>query len=126
MLGVGSSKLRIGWRVGKWLVIAAVLLSLAVPALSEKPKLQDDIQIADLVLRARTDLQARLGVQNEAIDLESTGLFTFPCPPPDTCQERQPGYVIRLRVDDVMYEYNAKKLGQLYILWHEVPEPTAE
>ena len=117
--------MKMAWRVGKWLVIAAVLLILAVPALSDKPNPQADGQIADLVLRARTDLQARLGIQDEAIALESIGNFTFPCPPPDTCQGRQPGYIIRLRVDDVVYEYHAKRLGQLYVLWHEVPDASA-
>ena len=124
-LGVGSGKMRIVWRVGKWLVIAAVLLSLAGPALSDKSNPQEAARIADLVLRARTDLQAQLGIQDEAIALESTGASTFPCPPPDTCQGRQPGYIIRLRVDDLVYEYHAKRLGQLYILWHEVSDASA-
>ena len=117
--------MRIGWRVGKWLVIAAVLLIVAVPALSDKPDPQADGQIADLVLLARTDLQAQFGVRDEAIDLESAALFTFPCPPPDTCDGRQPGYLIRLRVDDAVYEYYAKRLGQRYILWHEEPDAPA-
>ena len=125
-MGEESGRMRVVWRVGKWLVIAAVLLVLAVPALSDKPNPQADGQIADLVLRARTDLQARLGIQDEAIDLESTGPFTFPCPPPETCELRQPGYTIRLSVDDVVYEYNAKRLGQLYILWHEEPDAPAQ
>jgi hypothetical protein len=112
--------------VGKWVVLAAVLLILAVPALSDKPKPQADGQIADLVLRAKTDLQDRLSVKDDVIDVASTALFTFPCPPPETCAARQPGYIIRLKVDDVVYEYNAKKLGQLYILWHEVPDAPAQ
>ena len=117
--------MKIVWRVGQWLVIAAVLLSLGGLALSDKSDPQEDAQLADLVLLARTDLQARLGIQDEAIALESTGTLTFPCPPPDTCQGRQPGYIIRLRVDDVVYEYNGKRLGQLYILWHEVSDASA-
>ena len=117
--------MKVDWRVGKWLVLAAVLLILAVPALSDKPNPQADGQITDLVLRARTDLQDRLGIRDEAIDLESATLFTFPCPPPETCEARQPGYIIRLKVDDVVYEYNAKRLGELYILWHEVPDAPA-
>ena len=31
-----------------------------------------------------------------------------------------PGYIIRLAVDNVMYEYNARMVGKQYILWHEV------
>lgn len=122
----GTGEMGMVWRVGKWLVIAAVLLFLAVPALSDKPNPQADGQITDLVLRARTDLQDRLGIRDEAIDLESAALFTFPCPPPETCEPRQPGYIIRLKVDAVVYEYNAKRLGQLYILWHEVPDAPAQ
>ena len=117
--------MRIAWRVGQWLVIAAVLLSVAGLALSDKPNTQEDAQIADLVLLARTDLQGRLGIQDEAIALLSATALTFPCPPPDTCQERQPGYVIRLQVDDLVYEYNAKKVGQQYLVWHQVQDASA-
>lgn len=35
-------------------------------------------------------------------------------------EERQPGYSIRLAVDNVVYEYNARMLGKQTILWHEV------
>jgi hypothetical protein len=113
------------WKVGQWLVITVVLLSLAGLVLSDKSNPQEDAQIADLVLLARTDLAARLGIQGEAIALESTGPLSFPCPPPNNCQERLPGYVIRLRVDDVVYEYNGKRSEQLFILWHEVADVTA-
>jgi hypothetical protein len=81
---------------------------------------QEDVQVATLVRLARTDLRARLGIRAEGIALESTRPLIFPCPAPDTCQERQPGYIIRLAVDNVVYEYNARMLGKLYILWHEV------
>ncbi len=117
--------MRMVWRVGKWLVLASILLSLAGPALSQRSNPQEDTQIADLLLLARTDLQAQLGVRDEAIAVENTATSTFPCPPPDTCQGRQPGYIIRLSVDDLVYEYHAKRFGQLYILWHEVPDALA-
>jgi hypothetical protein len=35
-------------------------------------------------------------------------------------EECQPGYRIRLAVDNVVYEYNARMLGKQTILWHEV------
>ena len=79
-----------------------------------------DAQAATLVHLARTNLRARLGIRAEVIALESTRPLIFPCSAPDTCRERQPGYIIRLAVDNVMYEYNARMLEKQYILWHEV------
>jgi hypothetical protein len=61
-----------------------------------------------------------LGIPAEGIALESTRPLIFPCPTLDVCQERQPGYSIRLAADNVVYEYNARMLGKQYILWHEV------
>ena len=57
--------------------------------------------------------------------LESTMPSIFPCPPPNNCQGRQPGYIIRLRVNDLVYEYNGKTSGQLRILWYEAPDAPA-
>jgi hypothetical protein len=113
------------WKAGKWLVIAVVLLSLAGLVLSAKSNSQEDTQIADLVLLARTDLATRLGIQGETIALESTAPLNFPCPPPNNCEGRQPGYTVRLKVDDLVYEYSGKILGLLRIIWHEVADTPA-
>ncbi|NLF15358.1 MAG: hypothetical protein GX597_26505, partial [Anaerolineaceae bacterium] len=69
-----------------------------------------------------TDLQERLDVRAEAIALESIEPSTFPCPSPSDCQERLPGYVIRLKADDVVYEYQGKVSERLSVIWHEVTE----
>jgi hypothetical protein len=105
---------------GRWLIITFVLLSLAGYMPSDRPARQEDAQVATLVHLARTNLRARLGIRSEAIVLESTRPLVFPCPAPDTCQERQPGYIVRLAVDNVVYEYNARMVGKQTILWHEV------
>lgn len=113
------------WKVGRWLVIAGVLLSLAGLVLSAKSNSQEDAQIADLVLLSRTDLAARLGVQGESITLEGTAPLSFPCPPPNNCQGRQPGYTVNLKAGGLVYEYSGKILGLLRIIWHEVADATA-
>ena len=105
---------------GRWLIITFVLLSLAGYMPSDRAGRQEDAQVATLVHLARTNLQARLGIRAEMVALESTRPLTLPCPAPDTCQERQPGYIIRLAVDNVVYEYNARMVGKQTILWHEV------
>jgi hypothetical protein len=81
---------------------------------------QEDAQAATLVRLARTDLQARLGIPAEVMALESIQPLVFPCPAQDDCQERQPRYMIRLGVDNAVYEYNARMLGKEAILWYEV------
>jgi len=111
--------MKIAWKSGRWFIITVALLSLT--GLSpDRPARQEDAQAATLVDLARTNLQARLGIPAEVIALESTRPLIFPCPAPDTCQGRQPGYVIRLAVDKMVYEYNARMLGQQAILWYEV------
>ena len=105
---------------GRWLIITFVLLSLTGYTPSDRPGRQEDAQVATLVHLARTNLRARLGIRAEVIALESTQPLILLCPAPDTCQERQPGYIIRLAVDNVVYEYHARALGKQYILWHEV------
>ena len=112
--------MKIVWKLGRWLIITFVLLSLAGYMPSDRAGRQEDAQVATLVHLARTNLQARLGIRAEMVALESTRPLTFPCPAPDTCQERQPGYIIRLAVDNVMYEYNARMVGKQTSLWHEV------
>jgi hypothetical protein len=104
----------------RWLIITFILLSLTGYMPSDRPARQENVQVATLVRLARTNLKARLGIPAEVIALESTRPLIFPCPAPNTCRERQPGYVIRLAADNVMYEYNARVLGEQYILWHEV------
>ena len=108
------------WKFGRWLIIVFVLLSLTGHMPLDRSSRQEGAQVATLVRLARTDLQARLGSRAEVIVLESTRPLIFPCPAPDTCRERQPGYSIRLAVDNVVYEYNARMVGTQYILWHEV------
>ena len=112
--------MKISSRSGRWFIITFVLLSLTGYMPSDRPGRQEDAQAATLVHLARTNLQARLGIQAEVIALESTRPLIFFCPAPDTCQERQPRYTIRLAVDNVVYEYNAGMLGKQYILWYEV------
>lgn len=112
--------MKIMWRFGRWLIIVFVLLSLTGYILLDRSGRQEDVQVATLVRLARTNLQARLGIPGEVIVLESTRPLIFPCPAPDICRERQPGYSIQLAVGQVVYEYNARMVGTQYILWHEV------
>jgi len=115
--------MKIAWGAGRWLVTLAILLGLAGHVTLYKSDSQENnAQVASLVHLARSDLQDRLGIQSEAIAVESTRAFTFPCPDPDTCQGRPSGYIIRLVVDSLVYEYNARMLGELSILWHEVSD----
>jgi hypothetical protein len=111
--------MKITWRAGRWFILTVVLLSLTGSMPSDTPGRQEHVQVAALVDLARTNLQDRLGIRAEIIAVESTRPLVFPCPAPDTCQERQPGYTIRLAVDSVVYEYNARVLGNQYVLWHE-------
>jgi hypothetical protein len=112
--------MKVAWKSGRWFILTVILLSLTGHTPPDRSGRQEDVQIATLVRLARTDLQARLGIQAQAIALESTRPLIFPCPVPDACQERQPGYMIRLAVDDVAYEYNARMLGEQCALWYEV------
>ena len=113
-------KMKTIWKLGRWLIITFVLLSLTGHTPLDRSSRQEDAQIASLVSLARTNLQSRRGIWSEVIGLESIRLLILPCPAPDTCQERQPGYTIRLAVDNVMYEYNARMVGKQTSLWHEV------
>jgi hypothetical protein len=113
-------KMKMIWKPGRWFIITVVLLSLTGYTPSDRPGRQEDAQAAALVQLARANLQARLGIPAEVIAFESTQPLIFPCPAADTCQERQPGYVIRLAVDKMVYEYNSRMLGQQAILWYEV------
>jgi hypothetical protein len=108
------------WKSGRWLITLFVLLSLTGHTALDRSSRQEDAQLSTLVHLGRTNLQARLSIRAEAIAVESTRPLIFPCPATDICQERQPGYIIRLAVDNVVYEYNARMLGKQYILWHEV------
>ena len=112
--------MKIVWRFGRWLIITLVFLSLTGPMPPDRSGRQENVQVATLVRLAETNLRARLGIPAQAIALESTRPLLFPCPAPDTCQERQLGYTVRLAVDNVRYEYNARMLGRQVILWHEV------
>jgi len=105
---------------GQWLIITFVLLSLTGNMSSDRPGRPEDARVSTLVHLARTNLQARLGIRAEVIALESTRPLGFPCLASDICRERQPGYIIRLAVDNVVYEYNARVLGKQSILWYEV------
>jgi hypothetical protein len=118
--------MKIAWGAGRGLVTLAVLLGLAGLATLNKSDLQEDNpQVASLVHLARSDLQDRLDAQDEVIVVESTRVFTFPCPDLGTCQGRPSGYIIRLAVNNLVYEYNARMVGQLGILWHEVSDGPA-
>jgi hypothetical protein len=108
------------WKSGRWFILTVALLSLTGSMPSDRPARQEDAQVATLVHLAQTNLQARLGIPAEVIALKSTRPLIFPCPAADTCQERSPGYVVRLGVDKMVYEYNGRMLGQQAILWYEV------
>jgi hypothetical protein len=112
--------MKITWRAGRWFILTVVLLSLTGSMPSDTPGQQAHVRVATLVLLARKNLQDRLGIRAEMIALESTRPLLFPCAAPGPCQERLPGYTIRLAVDNVVYEYNARVLGNQTILWHEV------
>jgi hypothetical protein len=113
------------WKVGRGFALVGVLYILLGGAVMVGFGAPVDPPLGALVSLARTDLQDRLDVRAEAITLESAEPMSFPCPAPDDCQGRLPGYVIRLRVDDVVYEYNAKGSEQLAIVWHEVADASA-
>jgi hypothetical protein len=108
------------WKAGRWLFITVVLLSLKESVPPDRPGRQEDAQVAALIHLARTNLQARLDIRAEAIAVESARPLIFPWPAPDTRQERHPGYMIRLAVSNVVYEYNGRMLGKQTILWGEV------
>jgi hypothetical protein len=113
-------KVKTVWKAGRWLFITVVLLSLKGSVPFARSGGQEDAQVATAVHLARTHLQDRLGIRAEAIAVESARPLIFPWPAPDTRQERQPGYMIRLAVNNVVYEYNARMLGKQTILWYEV------
>ncbi|NLS76889.1 MAG: hypothetical protein GXY76_06475 [Chloroflexi bacterium] len=75
---------------------------------------------AALVALAREDLAARLGVAPEGIALAGVSAAAFPCAP-DGCPGHQPSQVIRLRAGGELYEYQAEAIGELLILWRELP-----
>lgn len=75
---------------------------------------------ASLVALAREDLAARLGVAPEGIALAGVQASAFPCAP-DGCPGHQPSQVIRLRAGGELYEYQAEAIGELLILWRELP-----
>ena len=108
------------WKSGRWVIIIFALLSLTGQMPANGSGRQEDAQVATLVRLVRTDLRARPGIPAEVIALESIQPLVFPCPAPDACQEREPGYIIRLAVGDAVYEYNARMLGKQAILWYEV------
>ena len=110
------------WKLGRWWALMGVLFVLLGGAVMAGFGAPEDAPPEDLVALARTDLQDRLDVQAEEITLESAERSSFPCPSPNDCEERLPGYVIRLRVDDMVYEYNGKRSAQLTIVWHEVAD----
>jgi hypothetical protein len=108
------------WKTGRWLILSVVLLSLTGFIPPDRPAPPEDAGVAILLRLARRDLQARLGIRAGAIVVASTRPFTFSCAGSDTCLGRQPGYVIRFAVGNLTYEYNARMLGNLGVLWHEV------
>ena len=112
-------------KVGRGLALVGVLFVVLGCAVMVGFGAPIDVPL-DLEAQARTNLQNRLAVQADAIALESIAPLSFPCPPPNDCQGSFPGYVIRLRVDDVVYEYNGKRVGQTSILWHEVSDVSAK
>jgi hypothetical protein len=81
-------------------------------------------EIAGLTQQAIWHLQAQLEIQSEDISVESIQPLEPLCCDPDLCPPNRSGYLIRLMVGELVYEYNAKNLGRMSILWREVP-PTS-
>ena len=102
---------------GRCLVLAVTLVGLA--ACSSAAAQVGASELARLVAFAQEDL-ARLGVQAEGIALASVSTAAFPCDPM-LCPGHQPSQAIRLRAGGELYEYQADAVGELLILWRELP-----
>ena len=113
-------------KMGRWLLLAAALLSLVGCAATGGLGGLEDAALGELVALARADLQERLNVHAEAIALEGIASVAFPCAPPEPCRARERSYVIWLEADGRLHEYQAKALGELRIIWREVSDEAAE
>jgi hypothetical protein len=87
---------------------------------------QTETQISGLVDRAREHLQAQLGVRREDIQVTDIQPLESLCHDPGLCAEGRPGHIIRLVAEGQVYEYRARILGKVCVLWREVKsEPMA-
>jgi hypothetical protein len=87
---------------------------------------QPEIRIAELIDRAKQHLQAQLGARREDISVTNIRPLEPLCHDPSLCAKSRPGYVIRLVAEGQVYEYRARLLGEVNILWCEVQsEPRA-
>jgi hypothetical protein len=87
---------------------------------------QSEGQLSGLTDRAKGHLQARLGIRREDILVINVQSLESLCYESGDCARSRPGYVIRLVAEDQVYEYRARVLGEICILWCEVQsEPTA-
>lgn len=104
-------------RLGVGLLFVA-LICLAGSA----PLTKEDARVARLAGMARERLGAQMRIQAQEIRVLSVETWTFPYRDASASrsQPEETGYVIRLAVGGQVYEYNAKVVGDLYVLWREV------
>jgi hypothetical protein len=87
---------------------------------------QPETRIASLIDRAKRHLQAQLEARGEDISVTNVRPLEPLCHAPSHCAKSRPGYVIRLVAEGQVYEYRARVLGEICILWCEVQsEPAA-
>jgi hypothetical protein len=86
---------------------------------------QVEAEIARLTQQAIWHLQAQLEVQSRGISVESIRPLESLCRVPDVCPSAHSGYLIRLMVDGLIYEYRARAGEEVSILWCEVPPAPA-
>lgn len=110
--------------------LVAALLTVGLSGCARKPippiaagltSSQADTEIERLTQQAVRHLQAQLEVQREDIAVESIQPLEPLCRDPDLCPSTHSGYLIRLMLDGLAYEYSARVGEEAGILWCEVP-----
>ena len=112
-------------KVAFWGVLALAAVLLAAPkTLRFAAGLSDsriENEIARLTQQAIQHLQAQLWVPSEDISVESIQPLEPLCCDPNACPQVHSGYLIRLMVNGLVYEYSARVGRGMSILWCEVP-----
>jgi hypothetical protein len=106
----------------RWIIGLLLATLLAVTSCTPPDSLASDPvgQMAGLTELAKGKLATRLGVEPEQITVYSVGPLAFPAPRSDRSSPQPAGYVIKLGLNGTTYEYNAKRVGDLYLLWREL------
>ena len=102
-------------------LLGSVLSFLAGCGLSPTPSVEQDDEAQDLIARAKADLANRRSVSRNEIKVEQVEKVEFPdaslgVPEPGEmyAQVVTPGYIIRLSLDNRVYEYHAADERAVY------------